>query len=172
MRLYIILPVISILTLACEPISQTSEAANASSLINQTKYQFQQPLALRENLLAERGFEQLDSMQWGQLDLRKEVNFDQNSSYFILGKLQPVNELFSTLILLEDHPNFSRSWMLTYNTLGQKIDQLLVYYQRQPTLIRTYGYLKDNQIELTLEGSLKKRYQLSEAGTFYLLENN
>ncbi|MEM6380296.1 MAG: hypothetical protein AAF705_19055, partial [Bacteroidota bacterium] len=123
MRLYFILPIIAFLALACEPSSPTSKTTNASLLINETNYQFQQPLALRKNLLAERGFEQLDSVQWSQLDLKQDANFDSKSSYFILGKLQPINELFSTIIFLEDHPDFSRSWLLTYNTIGESIDR-------------------------------------------------
>ncbi|GAB5550865.1 MAG: hypothetical protein Sapg2KO_04560 [Saprospiraceae bacterium] len=154
---------------ACESAPQNATSLDASKLIQNTQYQFQQPLTLRENLLAERGFNSIDSVQWQQLDLQKKTTYNPASSYYILGKLAPLNQLFSTLFILEDHPEFSRSWTVTYNTMGQSIDQLLVYYQKQPGPLRTSGYLNENQITLTLEGSLKKRYRLSEAGTFILL---
>lgn len=169
MRLSFLLFSLLFCLFACEPTSQNTTQIDASTLLQNTQYQFQQPLALRENLLAERGFDGLDSLQWRQLGLQKKVAYHPNSSYYILGKLAAINALFSSLLILEDCSEFSRAWLVTYNTLGQQIDQLLVYYQKQPGPLRTSGYLRDNQIELTLEGSLKKRYQLSEAGTFILL---
>lgn len=154
---------------ACESAPKNATSLDASKLIQNTQYQFQQPLVLRENLLAERGFNSLDSIQWQHLGLQKKATYNPASSYYILGKLAPLNQLFSTLFILEDHPEYSRAWMVTYNTMGQSIEQLLVYYQKQPGPLRTSAYLNENQITLTLEGSLKKRYQLSEAGTFRLI---
>jgi hypothetical protein len=151
---------------SCEDTESTSTKPTSLTVIKSANYPLPQPVLMRDNLPNERGNNRVDSLQWQLLSMQGLSPFSTESGYFILGKIKDTPGEFTSILLYEENPGYTRAWMANYNQTGAILDYRLVYYQRSDGKVTHSGYLEDNVLEIKKTTTNIIKYQLLPSGQF------
>lgn len=151
---------------ACAESEEGTTKPSTLSIIKNVNYPLPQPVLLRDNLPNERGNQRLDSLKWQLLSMQGLVPYSTDSGFFILGKVKDTPGDFTSLVLYEESPSYSRAWIANYNSTGAILDYRLVFYQRADGKVSQSGYLKDNVLEIKKTTTNILNYQLLPSGQF------
>lgn len=137
MRCILIAVLISLSCLACLPDKGPSSTA-VPSRIPITEITLPADLNLRENLIEMRGLTaDFTPDTWKQYGLHTFIPYRTGSSYYLIGQMQPVPTDVYACIILEDRPDESKAWIVTY--YQNKATDFIEVFSRTETQTRTVG---------------------------------
>ncbi len=156
--------ILAILVFSCE--DSANGDSQASVDIPQTNITLPEQLNLRENLLEMRGLTaDFSAETWRESGLDSVAPWRPGGSHFVLGQLKPVPVSVTALLILEDRPEQSTVWAVTYFD-DQLADHLEVFHLDNGTNRTVGGNWRSGRLDIQLDRG-QERY-----GETFLLDES
>ena len=156
---------IALFVFSCEESSNADDQAAVD--IPQTNINLPEQLNLRENLLEMRGLTaDFTEESWRSSGLTAVAPWRPGGSHFVLGQLKPAPTGVTTLLILEDRPEHSTAWAVSYAD-GQLIDYLEVFHMESGGKRTVGSNWRSGRLEIQLNRGQERygeTFQMDESG--------
>lgn len=167
MPLYKLLVVISLALLAFRCEAPSTSNTSAGDEVPKTNITLPEQLNLRENLLEMRGLTaDFTADSWRESGLDVVAPWRPGGSHFILGELKPVPAGVTALLILEDRPEQSTVWAVSYAD-DRVADYLEVFHLADGTDRTVGGNWRSGRLAIRLDRGQEQygeTFRLDESG--------